>query len=118
MKYLKTFIFELIILICLTLITTILYYFDIINNNTNSLFKLFIFIITFLLSGIYIGKRSKQKYYIEGLKISGINIIIFILISLLFKYGFNIKQFIYYILLIFITTLGSIIGGNFKKNKS
>ena len=94
MKYLKTFIFEFIILISLTLITTILYYFNITNNNINNVFKIIIFIITFLLSGIYIGRRAKQKYYIEGLKISGINIILFLLLSLLFKYDFNIKQFI------------------------
>ena len=117
MKYLKTFIFEVILLIGLTLIISIFYYFNIINSDINSILKIIIFIFTFLLSGIYISRRSSKKYYLEGLKISGINIFLFIICSLIFKSGFNIKQILYYFLLIFITTLGSIIGSNFKKNK-
>ena len=117
MKYIKTIIFESIFFVSLTLILTILYYFNIINSNLNNIFKIIIFIITFLLSGIYIGKRSNKKYYLEGLKISFINIILFILISLLLKNNFNIKQFIYYLLIIIITTFGSIISINLKKYK-
>lgn len=117
MKYLKTIAFEFIVLIILTLINTILYYFDLINSNANGIIKIIIFIIVFLLSGIYIARRSNKKYYLEGLKISGINILLFLLISLLFKYNFNFKQILYYLLIILITTLGSIIGGNFRKNK-
>lgn len=115
MKYLKTFIFEFVLLIILTLIISIFYYFNIISNNINNILKIVIFISTFLLSGIYISRRSSKKYYLEGLKISAINIIIFLLLSLIFKYEFNIKLILYYLLLTLITTLGSIIGGNFKK---
>ena len=118
MKYIKTMIFEFTILIISTLILTILYYFNIISSNINNILKIIIFIITFLLSGIYIGKRANKKYYFEGLKISVINIILFLLLSLLFKYKFNISQILYYLLIIFICTLGSIIVGNFKKSKN
>lgn len=117
MKYLKTLMYEFIIFTSLTLVISILYYFNLINNNINYIFKIFIFIITFLISGIYIAKKSKKKYYLEGLKISGINILLFLIISLIFKFGFNLKQVLYYILIIIITTLGSIIGGNLKKEK-
>ena len=118
MKYLKTLLFEFIILIISTLIITILYYFNISSNSLNNIFKIVIFIITFLLSGIYISRKSNKKYYIEGLKIALINILLFALLSLVFKLGFNIKQIIYYTLIILITTIGSIIGGNTKKNKN
>ena len=118
MKYLKTILFELIILISLTLVSTILYYFNIINSSFNNIFKIITFIITFLISGIYIGRKSNKKYYIEGLKISVINVIVFLLLSIIFRNNFNIKQVIYYIILILITVLGSIIGGNIKKNKN
>ncbi|MBQ9024463.1 MAG: TIGR04086 family membrane protein [Bacilli bacterium] len=118
MKYLKTLLFELIIIIILTLIITIFYYFNIINSNISSLFKIISFIITFLLSGIYIAKRSNKKYYLEGLIISSINILLFTLLSLAFNNGFNIKQLLYYLLLTFVITFGSILGGNLKKNKN
>jgi len=117
MKYLKTILYEFIILISLSIFISILYYFDIISSNFNYILKIIIFIITFFLSGIYIGKRSIKKYYLEGLKISLINIILFILLTLLFKNGFTLKQLLYYFLLTIITTLGSIVGGSLKRKK-
>lgn len=117
LKYLKTIAFEFIVLIILTLISTILYYFDIIGNNANNTFKIISFIITFISTGIYIGKKSLKKGWLEGLKISGINILLFVLISLLFKYNFNIIQFVYYLISALTVVLGSMIGINFKRKK-
>lgn len=115
MKYLKTLLFEMILYISLTLIATILYYFNITSDKLNSIIKIVIFVIVFILSGINISKRSNKKYYLEGLKISGINILLFTIISIIFKSGFNLKQIIYYLLIILITTFGSIIGGLKRK---
>ncbi len=117
MKYLKTIAFEFIILLILTLISTILYYFNIIGNSTNDTLKIINFIIIFIFAGFYIGKNSNKKGWLEGLKISGINILIFVLLSLIFKYDFNIMQFLYYLIISIIIVLGSIIGINFKKKK-
>ena len=117
MKYLKAIILEFIILISITLVTTILYYFDIISSNINNVFKIITFLIMFIVSGIYIAKNSNKKYYLEGLKLAGINILLFLLLSLLFKYKFNIKQVIYYLLLAITVVLSSIMGGNMKKKK-
>ena len=117
MKYLKTFIFETILFISLTLIITILYYFNIINTNTNNILKIIIFIITFFIVGIYTSKFINKKYYLQGLKISIINILLFLLLSILFKYNFNIKQILYYFLIIIITTFSSIFGGKIRKKK-
>ena len=117
MKYLKTIIFEFIVLLSLLLINTCLYYFNIISDNTNNIFEIFIFIITFILTGIYISRRCNNKNYLEGLKISGINIILFLLLSLLFRYKLNIKIIIYYLLIIIFTVIGSLIGKFLKKKK-
>ena len=117
MKYLKTILFEFIIFISLTLLNSILYYFNITSSNINTIFKIIIFIITFILTGIYISKRSSKKYYLEGLKISGINILLFLIIMLIIKYKFNFKLVLYYLILIITTTLGSLLGGLFKKKK-
>ncbi len=117
MKYLKTIGFEFILLIILTLITTILYYFNLISSGTNNILKIITFIIVFIFTGIYIGKNSNKKGWLEGLKISGINILIFLLVALLFKYDFNILQFLYYLITSVTVVIGSMIGINFKKNK-
>ena len=61
MKYIKTIIFEFIVLLSLLLINTCLYYFNIISDNTNNIFEIFIFIITFILTGIYISRRCNNK---------------------------------------------------------
>ena len=117
MKYLKAFIFELILLISFSLITTILYYFNITSNSINNILNILIFIIIFILSGIYIGKHSTKKFYLEGLKIAGINIILFILLTIIFKLGFTYKNIIYYLIIIIITVFGSILGSLLKKRK-
>lgn len=115
MKYLKTLGLEFILLIVLTLINVILYYFNIISSNIYSIFKIMIFIVSFLVSGIYISKKSNKKFYLEGLKIAVINIIIFLLISLITKYNFNLKQLLYYLCIVLTTMFGSILGGLKRK---
>lgn len=117
MKYLKTIIFEFIVLLVLTLLTTIFYYFNLIDSGANNIFKIISFIVIFILTGIYIGKNSTKKGWLEGLKISGINILLFLIIALISRYGFNLRQFIYYLILTLTTVLGSMAGINFRKKK-
>lgn len=105
------------IMLILSLITTILYYFNITGESFNNILKIFSFIITFILTGIYIGKNSTKKGWFEGIKISLITILIFLILSLVFKHSFNIWQIIYYLILSITITLGSIIGINFRKEK-
>lgn len=117
MKYLKTLLYEFIILLIGTFITTTLYYFNITSNSVNKILNILVFIITFILSGIYIGKNSLKKFYLEGIKISGINILIFLLISLVFKLEFSYKNILYYLIIIMITVFSSILGSLLKKKK-
>lgn len=117
MKYLKTMLFMFASIIILNLITTILYYFNITNEVVNNILKIISFVITFILSGIYIGKNSMKKGWFEGLKIALITIFIFLIISLICKYNFNIWQVIYYIIMSFTVVLGSMIGISIKKIK-
>ena len=68
-----------------------------------------IFIGSFLL-----GKSSSKKGYIEGLKYSAIWIFIFLVFNIILN-NFNVISIIYYIFLILISMLGSILGINRKK---
>ena len=117
MKYIKTIIFEIILIISMLIISTILYYFDITSNNINNVINIVIFILIFILTGIYIGKKSNKKFYLEGIKISGINILIFILFTLIFRLGFGFKNILYYLIIILLTSFGSILGSLLKKKK-
>ncbi len=114
-KYLNSIIIVGLWLIGLTLLLTILSYFNIANNTINNYCKIIIPIIAFLSGGWYIGKRSNKRGWLEGLKIGLISLLLFILSSLfIFNTNLAIKNIIYYFILLISTTLGSMIGINKK----
>lgn len=118
MKYLKTILFFISIVLILNLLSTILYYFNITSEKTNSILKIINFVITFIVSGIHIGRRSNKKGWIEGLKISSMIVLISILtIMILPSIKFTINTILYYVLIVLITSVGSMIGINFKLQK-
>jgi len=118
MKYLKSLGLFFGSFLILNIIIIILIYFYLLNINIIKILKIIIIIISSLLSGIYLGLNSNKKGYIEGLKLSGIIIIIFIFLTILFKNKvFNKYTIIYYIIIIIIEVLSSMIGINKKKTK-
>ena len=115
MKYIKCLGINIILFLILNLVITIISYFDLLNLKGVNIIKSIILVITFLISGIYIGKISKSKAYLEGIKISLLFILISLLSILLFKLDFSYKTLLNYLLIIIISILGSIIGINIKK---
>lgn len=115
LNYLKSFIWSLTIFISSIIILTIINYFNILNTNIIKIIELFIPIISIFIGSYKIGKTSNQKGYIEGLKYSGIWIIIFLLFNIITK---NITPLgvLYLFLLIIISVLSSILGINKRKN--
>ena len=113
-KYLKGLLFFLVPFIVLTLLITILYYFDILNNQIIKYFKIIIIILSCLLGGFIIGRNSTSKGYLNGIKLSGIIVIIFLILNLIFK-GFKWYHLVYYFIIIVTTTIGSMIGISLKK---
>lgn len=117
-KYLKSLLYILISIIAFGLFITILNYFNIISTNTCKYFKIISIIISFIIGGLYIGKRSSTKGYLEGLKISLSAIAILILLNYLgFDKSFSFKSIIFYIIIIISSVLGSITGINRRKAK-
>lgn len=121
MKHLKklgySFIYILGMILILTLITTIFNYFDVISDNTMSIFKIIIIVISFIIGGFIIGKKSNKSGYIEGLKSGIIGSILLIIFNFLaFNNTFKLKHLLFYLIIIISSTLGSMIGIN-KKNK-
>lgn len=116
LKYLKVLLYIIIPILILNIITSIFYYFNIINTNTINYLKLFIIAISMLIGGIYIGSKTNKKGWLEGLKIGlEVIIILFIISYLAFDKGIDIKTVIYYFIILISSILGSMIGINKRK---
>lgn len=120
MKYLKnlslSFLYIIIPILTLTFLITILSYFNIINDKVVSIFKILIPIISILIGSIYIGKHSKKKGFLEGLKL-GVIFSLFLIIFNIFVFNnfFKLKYLLFYTIIIITSILGSMIGINSKK---
>ena len=110
--YLKSYGYLFGLIIILTIILSILNYFIPFKAET---IKLIIPIISMLVSSLFLGKSTKEKAYLEGIKFSTIYIIFTIIIKILLKTNFNYKIIIMYITLLITSIIGSMIGINLKK---
>ena len=102
-----------LILALLFFITTI-YYFNLITMKTFSILKLLVILISTFITSFLLGTKTKNKGYLEGIKQSLILIVIF-LIPTIITSNFNLKVFIYYLIILITGSLGSMIGINRKK---
>ncbi len=113
-NYLKSFLYFIIPFLGLLFITSIFYYFDILSNQVIRYFKIIIVILSSLLGGYSIGKKSTNKGYLSGLKLSAIIVSLFLIINIILK-GFKWYHLVYYIIIMIVTIIGSMIGINRKK---
>ena len=113
-NYLKSFLYFIIPFLGLLFITSIFYYFDILSNQVIRYFKITIVILSSLLGGYSIGKKSTNKGYLSGLKLSAIIVSLFLIINIILK-GFKWYHLVYYIIIMIVTIIGSMIGINRKK---
>lgn len=116
MKYIKSLGLFFIILLTLNILISIFNYFEIINLNITKIFMIISMLLSGLISGIYLGLNSNNKGYLEGIKLSLIILIIFTFFNLILR-NFNCITIIYYIIIILIISIGSMIGINTKKSK-
>ncbi len=102
----------------LTLFFTFLNYINLIGMKTLSIIEIIIPLFSLFLGGFYIGKKSQKKGWLEGLKLSGV----FLIILILFQYlglhiHFSVKTILFYILIIVSCIFGSMLGINKKASK-
>lgn len=122
MKYLKkiSLIIGIMIITILfsTFLITLLNYFDILNKNVVSIFKIIIIVVALFVGGFFMGKRSNQKGWLEGFKLSLIFIVVLFLVNIIgFHNSFELKNILYYLILIVSSIFGSMLGINrIKKN--
>lgn len=111
----KVILFTLISIIILGLLLNTLYYFDIISNNIYNIMKMIIVLATLFINALILGKNTDKYGILEGLKLGAIFILIMIIIKIITNSTFDIRTFIYSIIIILTTSIGSIIGINKEK---
>ena len=122
MNYIKNLGISFLWVICfflgLTFIITFFNYFNILGDKILEIFKILIPILSIFIGGFKFGKTSKNKGWLEGLKL-GLVFIIFIIIFnfLALDREFQLKNILFYIILISSCMLGSMIGINKKKSE-
>lgn len=112
-NYLKSYIYLISSLIILTTLFSIITYLIPIKTT---IIKILIPIISILISSFILGKNTKSKAYLEGIKFSLIYLIFTTILKLILKTSFNYKVFIIYLLLTLSSIIGSTIGINTRKN--
>ena len=93
----------------------LLNYYDLINQHVLAIFKIILMVTSFFIGGLITGKHSLKKGWFEGFKIGSLGILLFIIINSFFFHEFYLKYFLYYMILIGSSILGSIIGINKKQ---
>lgn len=115
LKYLKCIGWIIVINSILSFILTLLHYFDVFSPNTIKTLKLLSVILSMLIGGIYIGRKSNKKGYLEGVKIGLVFIVLIFLFTLISK-NFAFKSLIYYFIILISSTVGAMIGIQIKKD--
>lgn len=124
MNYMKNLGISILIslgmIIILTTLMTLFSYFDIFGNFFVSAMKIIIPILSFFIGGISLGKKSNQKGWLEGIKLGLILIIIILIFNYLaLDWNFNLKNTLYYLILMIGSIFGSMIGiSRNKKEKN
>ena len=120
MKYLKklgiAFLITVGSLFILLFIATIFNYFDLFSYKVMHISIIIVPIISLILGGLYIGKKATKKGYLEGLKLGLLFSILLLIINLILGEGINLKDIIFYLILIISCIFGSMIGINLKKS--
>lgn len=113
-KYIKFSLINILSIIISIFVLTIINYFELLNNNIIDIIKTIIVLVNIFINSYFIGKNSKNKGYLEGIKFGSIFIILILLYNLLFINLFTFKILIYYILILFTSSIASTIGINSK----
>lgn len=115
----KSFLYIVSILLISTLVITILNYFNIFGSKIVTFFKIVIALISMFVGGFIMGRNSKQKGWLEGLKLGLIVLLILVLMNyLILRQSFELRNLVYYLILLASTIFGSMIGINKKSENN
>ena len=113
-KFKKYFIFTGIVIL-FNLLISLLYLLTNISYNVISSIILIFNLIAFIILGFMIAKNSKSKGIIIGLRVGSIIVVTLLILSLIFRCNFSVKNILYYLLVILSTIFGSVFSKNIKR---
>lgn len=116
--YFKSIFFLLLYLLLGSILSSIFYLYTNMSYNVNCLILFIWSAIGLFTINFLNGKRTNQKGYLEGLKLGGLVILLFFVISLFTKDFISLIKIIYYGVLILISIIASSIGINFKDHSN
>ena len=118
MKYFKIVLKVLLLIFITSFIIINLSYFGIINDKAKELLNDIQILISIFIGSFILGLQSNNKGYLNGIKLGFIFDLIFIIMRLLLRKKFDFLILIFYILILLISILGSILGINKKMKAS
>lgn len=101
----------------LTLILTLLHYFNLIGDKPVDIIKLIIAVISIAAGGFIVGKSCSRRGWLEGIKLGLIIIVLLALLTLIFRLGFDKGTLLYYLIVLGSSIIGSMIGISIKEKK-
>lgn len=108
-KELKVVLFPVLAILFIPLLISIINLFKL--EIPVAAYLIIIILIAFI-TGFLVGMQTKEKGYLKGLLTGLIMIVIMFLISLLLGSKYSLYTFVYYLIIIISTTLGSMLGVN------
>lgn len=112
-KYFKVLLIPIGATIFIPLLLSIV---NLIGLKTSNLLILIMMSIVMIISGFFLGKKSNKNGYLKGIIFGLITILLFFIISLIFKNEYKISTIIYYTILVVSSTVGSMFGIQNKTN--
>lgn len=108
---------SIVFLMILTFLLTIFNYINIIKYNSVNIFEIIILFVSIFSGSFVMGKKSSKKGWLEGIKFGLIFLVILVLFNYLgFNVEFEVKNLLYYGILLISSILGGMIGINFKSD--
>lgn len=96
----------------------LLNYYDLLSANLYKISLVLLVALSIFVSAFILGKNTKEKGYLEGIKFGILIVLIMSIISYLaFDNNITIKSIIYYLILLITSATGSAFGINNKKEK-
>lgn len=113
-KYLFRTVFFAGVAIVYLLLLSLLHHFGVLHLSNISTINFVVIAILSLLVGLMMGKKTSKKGYLEGLKLGGIAILILGVLNVLFYRHFDLYVFLYYLVILASSTIGSMVGINLR----
>ena len=114
-RFFKGVLWTILSILFLAFIFTIFNYFNIIDGKIFTIIKTIIPLLSLALGGFVLGKFADKNGWFEGIKLGLFMCFFMFLSSIFLKMNINIKDWIFYLLLIICSIFGSMIGINTKK---